>query len=147
MIRYIPVVAMLLTACSPSSAEPVVIDGTSVPPLPTLSPDNVGQGQELYATYCAECHGAGLEGQPNWREPGPDGALPAPPHDSTGHTWHHPDALILEIVSNGGDPTRGSSMPAFADRLTEEEMRAILDFIKSRWGREERELQWWITAR
>jgi len=139
--------ALFLSACASPSGEPVVIDGTSVPPPPTLDPESIARGEDLYAAYCSECHGADLEGQPNWREPGPDGALPAPPHDSTGHTWHHPDLLLLEIVANGGDPAYGSRMPAFAEQLSEDERRAVLDFIKSRWGSEERELQWWMTAR
>jgi hypothetical protein len=38
-------------------------------------------------------------------------------------------------------------MPGFRDVLTDEEMIGILAFIKSSWGQEEREFQWWITAR
>jgi len=37
-------------------------------------------------------------------------------------------------------------MPAFRDRLNAADVAAILDFFKSRWGREEREYQWWMTA-
>ncbi len=73
-------------------------------------------------------------------------AYPPPQHDRTGHTWHHPDSLILEITANGGDPTQNSKMPAFKDRLAEDEMESILEFIKRKWGREEREYQWWLTA-
>jgi mono/diheme cytochrome c family protein len=53
-------------------------------------------GQSLYADSCASCHGANLEGQPNWQSPNADGVLPAPPHDRTGHTWHHDDELLFE---------------------------------------------------
>ena len=41
----------------------------------------VSAGKTVYATHCAACHGAQLEGQPDWRHAGPDGRLPAPPHD------------------------------------------------------------------
>jgi hypothetical protein len=38
-------------------------------------------------------------------------------------------------------------MPGFKDKLTQDQMVSILEFIKSSWKREEREFQWWITAR
>lgn len=59
------------------------------------------QGKKIYATNCASCHGANLEGQSNWRQRLPNGRLPAPPHDVTGHTWHHADSLLIDIVKNG----------------------------------------------
>src|SRR3546814_13270378 len=58
----------------------------------------VMQGKVIYANNCAACHGASLQGQPNWRERMPSGKLPAPPHDKTGHTWHHPDAMLVDMV-------------------------------------------------
>lgn len=124
----------------------VVINNTAVPPVPTLDSDRVNQGARLYARYCAECHGANLEGASDWKRSLPDGSLPPPPHDSSGHTWHHADALLLSIIANGGDPAYNSKMPAFKDKLPEGEMILILDFIKSKWGREESELQWWATV-
>ena len=62
-----------------------------------LRPDSldvVTHGAQIYAAACASCHGADLEGQPNWRFRNADGRLPAPPHDETGHTWHH-DTIAL----------------------------------------------------
>lgn len=126
--------------------RPVVLNGIAAPPLPTLVPEQVASGKAVYAQFCASCHGANLEGQPNWKEPLADGSLPAPPHDSTGHTWHHPDELLLDITANGGDPKYNSKMPAFQDQLSSEQIVAVLEFIKSQWGREEREYQWWMTT-
>lgn len=87
-------------------------------------------GQSLYADNCASCHGATLEGQPNWRSPGADGVLPAPPHDGTGHTWHHDDDLLFEYTNLGGQAAlegRGvkgfnSGMPAFDTVLSDDEI-------------------------
>ncbi len=132
-------------APAPGESDSLTLNGITVPPVPTLNPEQVAQGKQLYATYCSACHGANLEGQPNWKQRGADGKLPAPPHDSSGHTWHHADDLLLEIIANGGDPTI-STMPAFKDTLSEAEMRAVLAFIKASWGRNEREFQWWVTA-
>lgn len=58
------------------SSEPVIINDTPVPPVPTLNADQVAEGERLYAQYCAQCHGANLEGTPNWRGRLPDGSLP-----------------------------------------------------------------------
>ena len=128
------------------SGEPVTINGITVPPVPTLNADWVSQGETLYSQYCASCHGANLEGVPDWKIVRPDGKLLPPPHDSSGHTWHHPDGLLVSVIAEEGDPSY-SDMPGFRDVLTEEEMNAVLTFIKNSWGQEEREVQWWITAK
>jgi mono/diheme cytochrome c family protein len=124
---------------------PVVINDVAAPPLPTLDGAQVAAGEPLYGQYCAACHGAELEGQPNWRAPLPSGLYPAPPHDESGHTWHHDDALLMQIVRDGGTRTP-NGMPGFREQLTDEQIHAILTYIKSTWGREEREFQWWVTA-
>ncbi len=124
----------------------VTINGLTVPPVPTLHMQLVSEGETLYAQHCASCHGANLEGVPDWKTVQPDGKLLPPPHDSSGHTWHHPDDLLLSIIAEGGEPSN-SDMPAFADILTDEETIAILTTIKNSWGPEEREYQWWITAK
>ncbi len=136
---------ILLAACA--VPEPIVIQGTAVPPLPTLDADRVTVGERLYAQNCAACHGAELEGQPNWQQPKEDGSYPAPPHDSSGHTWHHRDELLLDIIANGGDPAFGATMLGFKGQLSEDEMVAVLEYIKSHWDTDSRESQWWITAR
>ncbi|XWN33052.1 MAG: cytochrome c [Devosia sp.] len=101
--------------------------------------DVVAVGEAVYAAQCASCHGANLEGEPNWRERGPDGRLPAPPHDETGHTWHHPDEMLFELTKSGlpkqignGEPYY-SNMPAYETMLSDEEIVAVLSYIKSRW--------------
>jgi mono/diheme cytochrome c family protein len=101
-------------------------------------------GRSLYETNCASCHGAQLEGQPDWMSRLPNGRLPAPPHDETGHTWHHSDAQLFRIVKEGLAaiaPGYETDMPAFADRMTEDEIRAVIDFIKSTWPDRERDYQ------
>jgi mono/diheme cytochrome c family protein len=105
-----------------------------------VAPDASINGEALYLQYCAECHGEKGEGQPNWKQPDANGVYPAPPHDSSGHTWHHADALLLQIIAEGGSmPT--TNMPAFGDQLSRAEMEAILAHIKTFWGAEERAFQ------
>jgi len=61
----------------------------------------VQAGEKIYQAQCASCHGPNLEGQPDWRTRDANGFLPAPPHDATGHTWHHADDLLFEITKYG----------------------------------------------
>ena len=99
--------------------------------------DLVIEGRKVYEANCADCHGYSLEGQPNWRRRGPDGVLPAPPHDETGHTWHHPDAVLFATTKLGGQAfmPQGmtSGMPAYKDILNDREIEAALAYVKSRW--------------
>jgi len=126
--------------------QQVVLNGIAVPPVPTLDSTRVATGETLYAQHCAICHGANLEGKPDWKVALADGSYLPPPHDSSGHTWHHKDELLIDIIQNGGNPKNVPLMPAFKDTLTEQQIVLVLDFIKSKWGREEREFQWWMTA-
>ncbi|GEO42787.1 cytochrome c [Skermanella aerolata] len=97
----------------------------------------VALGKALYAQHCASCHGVKLEGQPEWRERKPDGKMPAPPHDATGHTWHHPDDILFGITKQGiaayAPPGYESDMPAFDGVLTDEQIWALLAYLKSSW--------------
>jgi mono/diheme cytochrome c family protein len=108
-------------------------------------PNNVHQvatGKVIYEQSCASCHGAGLEGERNWRRTKPDGSLRAPPHDETGHTWHHPDDLLFQITKEGGRPYNPrSAMPGFGGTLTDDEIWSVLAYIKSRWPEPIRERQ------
>jgi len=112
---------------------------------PTASPEQLARGKQVYAAHCAACHGAKLEGQPNWRERLPNGKFPAPPHDATGHTWHHADELLFNITKHGiepyAPPGHQSDMPAFGKQLSDDDIRAVLAFIKSTWPEETRKLQ------
>ena len=94
-------------------------------------------GKRVYADHCAACHGANLEGQPNWRERRPDGKLPAPPHDASGHTWHHSNAQLFDITKRGtaalAGPGYQTDMREFGTLLSDAEIWAVLAYIKSTW--------------
>jgi mono/diheme cytochrome c family protein len=104
----------------------------------------------LYQGFCASCHGAELEGEPNWRVRGEDGLLPAPPHDETGHTWHHPDAQLIAMTQHGVAALVGngyqSAMIGFGDVMSEAEIMATLAYIKSTWPDEVIEIHNQINA-
>ena len=111
--------------------------------------DGLAQGAALYAEHCASCHGKNLEGAPDWRRQGEDGLYPAPPHDATGHTWHHGDQLLFDYTKLGGEGALAalgitdfeSGMPGFAESLTDDEIRNVLAFIKSTWPEQLRQHQ------
>lgn len=118
-------------------------------------PDNleqVARGKPLYDRHCAACHGARLEGQPNWQERLPSGRMPAPPHDASGHTWHHPDEVLFGITKHGlvpgkyAPPNYQSDMPAFGGILSDGDNWAVLAYIKSSWPKEIRRAQQEITS-
>ena len=106
-----------------------------------LRPDDartLALGRRVYEARCAACHGTKLEGQPKWRVPGADGRLPAPPHDASGHTWHHPDETLFRITKFGVAKVANiqdyaTSMPTYEGVLSDEEIVAVLSWIKSRW--------------
>jgi S-disulfanyl-L-cysteine oxidoreductase SoxD len=111
--------------------------GRDSQPPHRLRPDDAAVtalGQRVYAARCAACHGARLEGQPRWRERGPDGKLPAPPHDASGHTWHHPDELLFRITKHGVAKAANlkdyvSAMPAYEGVLSDAEIVAVLSVV------------------
>ena len=107
-------------------------------------PSQVALGRAIYADHCASCHGVNLEGQPDWRTRKADGRMPAPPHDASGHTWHHPDEQLIEMTRKGASgivPGYQSDMPGFEDILSDREIEAVLSYIKSTWPPEIRRRQ------
>ncbi|MFC4670758.1 cytochrome c [Seohaeicola nanhaiensis] len=113
-----------------------------------IAPEQIARGEALYAETCASCHGADLEGAPDWRRRNADGRMPAPPHDETGHTWHHADRDLFNITRlgvGGVVPGYESDMPAYQDVLSDAEIIAVLAFIKSTWPERQRIAQARIT--
>ena len=128
--------------------EPVVNKGSDgvLSQLPQETAALIDEGVAVYHQHCALCHGAELQGQQNWSEPDTNGLLPAPPHDDSGHTWHHADDQLIEIVKYGpavamGDPEYRSMMPAFQSVLSDQQITAVLVFIRSTWSEERMEWQ------
>jgi mono/diheme cytochrome c family protein len=110
------------------------------------APPDLVLGQKVYELHCAACHGAKLEGQPDWRARLPNGRMPAPPHDASGHTWHHPDEVLFGITKHGlvppyAPPGYESDMPAFAGKLSDTEIRAVLAYISASWSSEIKKLR------
>ncbi|MCK6580845.1 MAG: cytochrome c [Anaerolineae bacterium] len=144
-LSLIVLLALLFVGCS-SQRDVIVVSGT------TLNAEQIAQGQQLYAQYCASCHGVNGEGQfPNApTERDATGRFGAPPHNGNGHTWHHGDAMLVEYVRNGGmsltDPTNWYPMPAFGEQITDEQIMLTLAYIKTFWNDEQLTRQMQVTA-
>jgi S-disulfanyl-L-cysteine oxidoreductase SoxD len=124
--------AALMAACDRGGDEPATVR------LDSGDAKVLATGEKVYEKHCASCHGAQLQGQPNWRERDPSGRLPAPPHDASGHTWHHPDEVLFNITKYGVAKAANlkdyqSAMPVYEGVLSDAEIIAALSWIKSRW--------------
>lgn len=139
LMHIFPMV-LFLAACS----EPPTVakqSGTQVSTVPTAAVPHgldalmVVRGGDIFKTHCAACHGANAEGAPNWQRKGPDGKLPPPPLDASGHGWHHPRSVLMQTIKDG-TLKRGGGMPAWKDKLSDSDIEAVLAWIQSRWPEE-----------
>lgn len=150
---YTPLIILILllivSACSNTSDtfEPIDTNGVILP-APSTS-EVYEQGQQIYETTCAVCHGINGEGQfpDDPMTPDETGRYGAPPHNDNGHTWHHDDNLILQIINEGGmgTPDTFYPMPAFAEVFSTEEKFAVVSYIKTMWNDEHFGSQYRVT--
>ncbi|MCA8927283.1 MAG: cytochrome c [Alphaproteobacteria bacterium] len=109
----------------------------AVPAIDANDAELVALGRDVYRAQCASCHGLDMRGEPNWQQRKPNGRLPAPPHNETGHTWHHPDSVLFALTKYGLSAVAGrpvtTDMPAFEGTLSDREIAASLAYIKSTW--------------
>lgn len=92
----------------------------------------VDQGQSIYNTNCAICHGIDARSTPEWRKSMADGRYPPPPLDGTAHTWHHDLESLQRQINQGGIRYQGW-MPAFGDSLRAEQVEAVIAYLQSLW--------------
>jgi len=130
--RFLLISFAFLTLSSTSFAETVE--------LRPNDPVYVKMGEKIYLEQCASCHGVNLEGQEGWRDTMIDGMRLAPPHDKSGHTWHHPDEMLFNLTKYGFKAMINNdykvSMPVYDGILSDEEIIASLSYIKSTWPKD-----------
>lgn len=142
MTKWLGLLILLLTPlCTLAGGEPDSL-GSSDPVDPA---NDLPNGRRIYEQYCASCHGVQGEGAENWKQRNEVGELPPPPHDETGHTWRHGDSMLFRMISQGWrDPfnkTDHLTMPAFGDELTDDEIKAVIDYLKTLWTDDQRQYQ------
>lgn len=122
--------ASLLLACDMAGSPSGVV--MPVPPR-NLDPETLNIGKVVYDKHCKRCHGLDGKGSSNWRAQGPDGKYPPPPLDGTGHTWHHPQVVLVNVIKDGSPGGMGN-MPAFRDKISDAEVDAVITWLQSLWS-------------
>lgn len=86
--------------------------------------ESVARGKALYLRYCRTCHGVDGRGQTDMIE-----FLAYPPSDLTDDEWRHgsSDGEIFAVIRDG----TVDDMEAFADRLSEEEIWHVVNYIRT----------------
>ncbi|MEW5756330.1 MAG: cytochrome c [Pseudomonadota bacterium] len=146
MVRSILIAVLalggLLAACD--RGTPTLPEQAQVTPPPRVTdPAQLALGRKVYMAHCKECHGEHAEGQPNWRMQGPDGRYPPPPLDGSGHAWHHTNAVLLDVIKHGSPGGLGN-MPGWQDKLSDQEITAVIDWFKSLWPQQAYEVWYQI---
>jgi mono/diheme cytochrome c family protein len=90
------------------------------------SPEVLAQGETIYRENCVACHGPTGEGNVG------------PALNGSAHTWHHADPQLLSFIRDG---IPGTQMAAQRDNFSEEEINAVISYIKSWWMPQQRQMQ------
>jgi len=105
---------------------------TGLMPERTYDAQQIVMGKEVFISNCAVCHGNNAEGAKNWHQRNPDGTFPPPPLNGTGHAWHHSTEVLYDVIANGSQPGQGN-MPAWKDKLSQEQIEAVVAWFQSLW--------------
>jgi mono/diheme cytochrome c family protein len=138
---WLAAAVVALAACEQGQEDPKArwTDGAAPASAPVqprwYTQDQVAAGAALYRENCATCHKENAEGTFDWKTRDASGKLPPPPLNGTAHAWHHPMEILRTVVKRGGAPL-GGSMPAFADKLDQVQIDAILAWVQSHWSDE-----------
>ena len=96
----------------------------------------IDRGKIVYESNCVSCHQVNLIGAENWKGLDEDGHRKAPPLNGTGHTWHHDDATLHNIIKHGLAKlvkNYEGKMPGFEDNLKDKDIDSVLSYMKSFW--------------
>jgi mono/diheme cytochrome c family protein/uncharacterized membrane protein len=112
-----PGFGLLVVEATPTSfyASPTGFNATSIV-----------HGQALYAAQCADCHGAGGQGD------GPAAGRVQPADLTAGHLWEHSDGDPFWWIGHGmRDPEGGRAMPGFAATLSASDRWDLIDYMRA----------------
>lgn len=125
----------VLAGCSDKKETSHATKSALPVPVRTYNLAQITKGGRLFRQHCAACHGTNAEGAQNWRQRNPDGKYPAPPLDGSGHAWHHP-MNVLQMTIREGTQKIGGSMPAWGNKLSADEIDAIIAWFQAKWPEE-----------
>jgi mono/diheme cytochrome c family protein len=113
---------LVLTAMSTlADSSPSPNAGGSAATGTTALPGDPAKGESLYGQNCATCHGSGLEG----------GIGPAlnPIAKLPGVAFPLSPAYLIDTITNGRKPPSGPEMPAWGDKLSQQDIKDLAAFI------------------
>jgi mono/diheme cytochrome c family protein len=96
----------------------------------------IARGKIVYESNCVSCHQVNLVGAENWKGLDEDGHTKAPPLNGKGHTWHHDDASLHNIIKYGLAKlvkNYEGKMLGFEDNLKDKDIDSVLSYMKSFW--------------
>ncbi|WP_415309016.1 cytochrome c [Candidatus Pelagibacter sp. Uisw_099_02] len=99
----------------------------------------IARGKIIYENNCVSCHQVNLVGAENWKDLDEDGHRKAPPLNGAGHTWHHDDATLHNIIKYGLAKlvkNYEGKMIGFGDKINDKQIDSVLSYIKSHWDDE-----------
>ena len=120
LLKYGIVILLLVTSYNSASAERWFTQAV------------VDYGAPRYQENCAVCHGVNAEGTKEWKKLDENGNYPPPPLDGTAHAWHHSIPQLARSIKEGGIKL-GGVMPAFGDKLSDQEVLAVIAYFQSKW--------------
>lgn len=124
-----------LTACSDQDGRDTHTQQTQAKQVQVMRNQDATQvqrGRQLFLQNCTVCHGVNAQGAPNWSQPDANGKYPAPPLNGTGHAWHHPKQALISTIKYG-TARMGGSMPAWKDKLSDQDINDIIAWFQSQW--------------
>ena len=137
-MRKYPIVICILSglaACSDQNSRDTQNQQAQARQVPIMRNQDVAQiqrGRQLFVQNCATCHGNDAQGAPNWTRPDANGKAQAPPLNGTGHAWHHPKQALTTTIKYG-TARLGGSMPAWKDKLSDQDINDVIAWFQSQW--------------
>lgn len=125
-------VLLLVAACGKKEPQATAAKGGAPPPQAErpFSTASLIRGAKLYQENCAQCHGPEAQGHPDWANPQ---VVAAPPLDGNGNVWKRRKQELVGIIENGASRHGVPVMPAWKDRLSDQDIDAIIDWFQALW--------------
>ena len=135
MKNYVLIIvsSILLVACSDQAKEVTPNKQSQSVPIRKMDFAQITRGGKLFQQNCAVCHGKQAEGAPNWQKMDANGKFPPPPLNGSAHAWHHPQSVLVDTIRNG-TAKLGGNMPAWKDKLSNEQINDIIAWFQSKWS-------------
>lgn len=129
------VIANSLSHMTEEDAQAMAVYIKSLPPAPESVPMQITEeetkaGEALYLKHCEECHARSGRG----------GFMKAPPVAGSAIVQGRDPASLINIILYGAEPAKGlnppgawESMRSFRDRMSDEEVAAVANYVRSSW--------------